>query len=168
MPQIRTARCYSCKRARRLSAFKPYNLNKSRTGGECIDCKRARDRARPDNIARLRAWDAAHPGKSAARLAQWRKDHPMEQAALQKRRAKLIKQNGGTHTAEEWWALVARFGGFCLACHSSGFPLTKDHVIPICKGGRDDIANLQPLCEACNRAKGTQSTDYRIDWEGTP
>ena len=30
-----------------------------------------------------------------------------------------------------------------------------DHVIPRAKGGSDHVDNLQLLCGACNRAKGT-------------
>ena len=30
-----------------------------------------------------------------------------------------------------------------------------DHVIPRARGGADQVDNLQLLCGACNRAKGT-------------
>ena len=32
--------------------------------------------------------------------------------------------------------------------------MTKDHIIPKSKGGRDILENYQPMCEHCNRAKG--------------
>lgn len=32
--------------------------------------------------------------------------------------------------------------------------MTKDHIIPRSKGGKDDISNYQTMCVKCNRAKG--------------
>lgn len=35
-------------------------------------------------------------------------------------------------------------------------PLTVDHVVPLARGGTNDLANLQVLCKRCNSAKGAR------------
>ncbi len=42
----------------------------------------------------------------------------------------------------------------CRICRQSGVELVLDHVIPVCRGGTDAIANLQALCVPCNLGKG--------------
>lgn len=32
--------------------------------------------------------------------------------------------------------------------------MTKDHIIPLAKGGKDQLDNLQPMCVKCNNKKG--------------
>jgi len=67
----------------------------------------------------------------------------------------------GSHTKQEWIELVARYGGKCVGCGYSGPKLTKDHIVPISKGGTHNIDNIQPLCRSCNSKKGVQSIDLR-------
>lgn len=45
--------------------------------------------------------------------------------------------------------------GYCAFCYSTT-KLTIDHIIPVSKGGLDDIENLQCLCFPCNRAKSNK------------
>jgi 5-methylcytosine-specific restriction endonuclease McrA len=54
----------------------------------------------------------------------------------------------------------------CLCCElteSDGIKLTKDHVVPLSKGGDNWITNLQPLCERCNNEKADEIIDYRAE-----
>ncbi|WP_280337710.1 TerD family protein [Nocardia wallacei] len=53
--------------------------------------------------------------------------------------------------AEVW----RRDGGRCGECGATHY-LEFDHVIPLSRGGATSAANLQILCRACNRAKGSR------------
>ncbi len=48
-----------------------------------------------------------------------------------------------------------------LSCGASEVVLEADHVVPLTRGGTDDIGNIQPLCGVCNRRKFTSVVDYR-------
>jgi len=53
--------------------------------------------------------------------------------------------------AEVWRRDVGR----CAQCHTKQ-RLQFDHIIPVSKGGSSSAANLQILCEACNRSKAAK------------
>jgi 5-methylcytosine-specific restriction endonuclease McrA len=71
----------------------------------------------------------------------------------------------GTHTEDQWLALIARLARRCAKCGVNASELQKDHVMPIYQGGSDAIENLQPLCPPCNAGKGADCfhwANYRL------
>ena len=50
--------------------------------------------------------------------------------------------------------IYASHGAVCQNCGDTD-NLTIDHIIPISKGGTNELDNLQPLCKSCNSSKGT-------------
>jgi 5-methylcytosine-specific restriction endonuclease McrA len=82
------------------------------------------------------------------------------------RRLKRIADNGGFHSKGEWETLKAQYNWTCPSCtKSEPFDqeykfLTKDHIVPLIKGGTDNIENIQPLCKSCNSIKSSQSIKY--------
>lgn len=62
------------------------------------------------------------------------------------------------------YQVLAASGGKCALCgvHSSERRIEVDHIIPRSLGGTNDIANLQALCDECNRGKSnTDRRDFR-------
>jgi ATP adenylyltransferase len=63
------------------------------------------------------------------------------------------------------YTVLKRAGGKCELCGCSAKerPLHVDHILPRSKGGKNDLSNLQALCDRCNLAKGNRDdTDFRI------
>lgn len=120
----------------------------ARNKGKAVEYQREyRRRNRPKMNEHNRRWQKANHGYLALKTHHRR---------TQK------KQNGGSYTLAEWVSLCTRYDNRCLCCGEQR-PLTVDHIVPVHKGGSNDIANLQPLCGECNSRKGARVIDYRPD-----
>lgn len=53
------------------------------------------------------------------------------------------------------YEVYARDDFKCKHCQI-GTDLTIDHIMPVVRGGTNDIDNLQTLCRSCNSRKGTK------------
>jgi 5-methylcytosine-specific restriction endonuclease McrA len=77
-------------------------------------------------------------------------------------RAEREKNAVGFHSQNEWENLKLQYGYKCPCCNKlePTIKLTKDHIIPLAKGGSHFIENIQPLCQSCNSKKRTLIIKY--------
>jgi hypothetical protein len=70
----------------------------------------------------------------------------------------------GSHSLGDWNTLKAQYNWTCPCCYEQepSIKLTEDHIIPLSKGGSDNIENIQPLCQVCNSKKNTKTIKYQI------
>ena len=115
-------------------------------------CKRAYyDQNREQVIARSTGWAENNREKVKQFKANNRRKRRAEKHASR-----------DSFTAKEFEELCERYGNKCLSCGSMGVVLEADHVVPLTRGGSDDISNMQPLCGSCNRRKFVDTVDYRV------
>lgn len=86
---------------------------------------------------------------------RWAREHPEQHAEHVNRRRALKSAAVGSHTTAEWDAIKKRQHGRCAHC-SQRLSLTRDHRIPLSRGGTDFAYNIQGLCKPCNSAKSTK------------
>ncbi len=162
--------CRNCGENKLLSEFYLQSRPPRNHETICKECKKLRNNiARSKNRAHYQAYHrkwqsspewkeylSAYHRRNKARILKRDKERPdylaNKNIRWHKRRARL-HGNGGNHTLEEWDALKRRFDHRCVHCRKRK-TLTKDHVKPLCKGGTNDIGNIQPLCQSCNSVKG--------------
>jgi 5-methylcytosine-specific restriction protein A len=51
--------------------------------------------------------------------------------------------------------------GHCTAEGVDKYAEELDHIVPLCKGGTDELENLQGLCKEHHRAKTTADLGYK-------
>ena len=56
-------------------------------------------------------------------------------------------------TDDEWRQSIAFFGYSCAYCGVNNKKITKDHFIPVSKGGGLTRINILPACSSCNSSK---------------
>lgn len=73
------------------------------------------------------------------------------------------------HHFTEWIELLKKHDNICFYC---GVRMTKtpgkkqrtrDHIIPISKGGSDKLENIVPACRSCNSKKGKLTLDEFLE-----
>jgi 5-methylcytosine-specific restriction endonuclease McrA len=126
---------------------------------------------------RRKAWSKSAKGRA------WRKKWEKESAAGKRARKTVMKNwlstpagkefkarhgakrrgaaqsSGSPVTAAEWNSLLGQYDYRCAYCgekFSEINPATRDHIVPVSKGGCHAIENLRPACRGCNSKKNNR------------
>ena len=112
-------------------------------------------------------WNEANSEYIKEYNKQWneanrKRRNELARKANHKRRA-LKAQNGGEYTLEQWNECLEFFD---YTCAYSGAELNKDntnieHIIPISKGGTNNITNIVPALDSVNKSKNARDM---LEW----
>ena len=102
------------------------------------------------HLARCRRWAE----QNAERVAEYQRIYQCG------RRATLRQNSGGSIRKIKLADILAKTNGKCGICRE---PITSDyeidHIIPVSKGGRHELSNLQAAHRPCNRRKHNSLPD---------
>lgn len=164
--------CKSCLQEKQLTDF---YKDKSYTSGyrsKCKKCMTASTRERYHTLKEKGELTLSETINGIDRneyfreySSKWRRDNPDKIKKYYRRkrdsgkvsqynhsRKARLKQLENTLTLEEWSSTLQEFGHACAYCGSKS-KLTKDHVIPVAKGGGYTKRNIIPACPSCNYSK---------------
>jgi hypothetical protein len=183
LPKYRDGLCKPCLKKARDAVYYAANREKILRRHELN-----RDKLREDfrvyyqkNRRRLnaatRAWEKAHPEQVRQRELERYRRHPENKRTRTRIRRAAKKESTGHFTDREWQMLKRSLGSRCVGCWRReaelavlGLILVPDHIVPLSKGGLNDITNIQPLCHGrnrgtrggCNQTKGGRYLDFLV------
>lgn len=168
MSQELLKQCRICKISQTLDNFKDMSKNKYNKSPYCMPCEKQR---RKEYYIK----NSEHIKQKAS---QWKKDNPEKIKKIRKinrqnnlykirlrsknkegRRRSKKRNNGEFLILNK--ELKKIYSSSCVICHSTE-NIAADHIIPIARGGRHSIGNLQPLCNRCNSSKGQK---FMSEWK---
>jgi 5-methylcytosine-specific restriction endonuclease McrA len=127
----------------------------------------------PEQLAKQeRKWAndsrARHRAEVNARRAAQRRANPepfrkKDRERSANRRAKR-KEAPLSHTVAEWKAVLRHWKRRCIYCGKKfgRRDVSKDHLIPLARGGDNSIRNIRPACRRCNSSKGTRTHEEYV------
>lgn len=147
------------------ACFSEYQRNRYKNNAQAEIERSARwNRENPQRVAEnMRKCRAKDPEGARAYTRLWRNKNPervriYDHNKHAKRRASI---KTGTLSKSQWDEIVSRHKGRCFYCDTSKEKLTKDHFVPLAKGGNHSAENIVPACLSCNcRKRDIDPSDF--------
>jgi len=92
-------------------------------------------------------------------LKKYRIQHLPKMAEKAHKRRVRVRGNGVYFVTEK--ELNRLYKSPCVNCGTKE-RITADHIIPVIRGGKHSIGNLQPLCLSCNASKNSKTM---VEWK---
>lgn len=110
-------------------------------------------------FAYQKEWADNNRDKVREKASKWVKNNPEKNALKSSQRRAKVKQLGTFVITEK--ELNRLYSSPCSHCGATG-KVTLDHIIPISRGGRHSVGNLQSLCLSCNSSKNSRTI---MEWK---
>jgi 5-methylcytosine-specific restriction endonuclease McrA len=159
--------CKPCAKARATEWYlaNPERAKEARRGWDSRNrdhLNALRKQQRKDNPERFRAKrERLDKGRQAENVKRW-----VENNRDRRRMHALAHQNKRRHapgtgfTADDVLRLLHEQNFECVACRASVQEKRHvDHIVPLSRGGRNDLDNIQILCPPCNLCKRARDND---------
>ena len=165
--------CTKCKVEKESSLFRSSKRKHNGLQSWCKSCQNAQSvrshrsgsrkrymqnyyRANPDKFAAYRAKE--DKSVSVQRSRRWAKQNPLKRLEYEQRRRAKKMQNGVFRVTDK--ELNRLYSSPCVQCGAMDRQ-TVDHIVPLSRGGRHSIGNLQTLCVPCNSSKNDR---LLVEW----
>ena len=94
---------------------------------------------------------------------RWYRNNTQRVRELERKYRARKREAEGNFLESEFQYLLYQYDYKCAMCGRDLSPKIthRDHIVPLSRGGSNDITNIQPLCETCNLSKHTKTIDSR-------
>lgn len=146
--QKRSSHCRECRKVKKLEY---YYRNRERTSARSKEVYYSDIEA---SRAKHRQWYADHRAERTESKRRYRAKNPFVHRRQNSKRRAAVLNSEGSHTAEDLKLLWIEQGGLCAYCDMRlDVGCEVDHIIPLSRGGSDDIGNIALACPPCNGSK---------------
>lgn len=159
-PGVKDTRPYVVECAYCKVAFTRNNRGRIYCSLKCRWRANCRDRDREAQSEYGRRYRAARPEWCREmNRRKYLKNPELAKQCRDRYRARKANAPVNDFTEAQWRQIKAEWNYCCAYCGAKPLSLTKDHVIPLSKGGPHTASNIVPACKSCNSTKWARTPE---------